>query len=140
LVSTSLVEAGESFVVSTELEARLAIADAERIIIVCYEAVSDTDKAGANVSTLLIVLNEAGESLSKAKLAYETEDFDNATRDGLAAQRKLEGFVAEADALRGIALQEHYWDFMVNIVGSIVGTIAVICGSFVVWVILRKKA
>lgn len=140
LILVSLVGARGNSVVSTELDARLAIADAEQRIVVCYEAIANADRAGANTSTLLLTLNEAGESLSRAKLAYKIADFDTATNYGLAAQRKLDGFVAEADVLRGTALQQHYWDFMVNVVGSIVGTVVVICGSFVVWIILRKKA
>lgn len=51
----------------------------------------------------------------------------------------MSGVVVEADDLKEAAMQERYWDFMVNVVGSIVGATAVICGGFVVWFFLKRK-
>ena len=122
-----------------ETEAKLAIAAAEERIVVCYQAVADADKAGANVTVLLVVLNEAGDLLSRAALAYEMGDFDSALDFALQSQERLNGFVVEADVLREAAIQQSYWDFMVNVVGSIVGTVVVICGGFVVWFFLKRR-
>ena len=41
--------------------------------------------------------------------------------------------------MRDTASQERFWDFMVNVVGSLVGTVVVICGGFVVWRVLKKR-
>jgi hypothetical protein len=139
-VLVSLVEANGNTVVQTELDARSAIVDTEQKIAACYEVAADADSIGANISTLLITLNEAGDLLSKAKLAYNIADFDAALSYGLSAQRKLDGFVAEADILKETAFRQNYLDFAVNVVGSIIGTAAVICGSLIILVISRKKA
>lgn len=52
---------------------------------------------------------------------------------------KLNGIVVEANALKESAIQVHYLDFMINVVGSIVGSVAVVCGGVVVWVLLKRK-
>lgn len=59
-----------------ETDVRSSIAAAEERIVVCYRAVADADEAGANTSALLAALNEAGELLSRANLAYK----ENLTR------------------------------------------------------------
>jgi hypothetical protein len=51
----------------------------------------------------------------------------------------LDGFVAEADALKESATKASYWGFMVNVLGSIIGTVVVVCGGLVVWVLLKRR-
>jgi hypothetical protein len=116
-----------------EAEAGSAIADAEERVVVCYRAVADADGAGANVTGLLGVLDKAGLLLSRADLAFMAGDFDSAFDFAVESQEVLDGFVSEADALRDNAIQERSWDFMVNVVGSVVGAAVVVCGSFIVW-------
>jgi uncharacterized Tic20 family protein len=120
-------------------DALSAIADAEDEVIQCYGALSDADEAGANVTDLSSILMEAGELLSKANLAYGVGDFDSAVDFAVQSGEKLDGFAVEADLLRKAAAEERYWDFMINFVGSIVGTAVVICGGFLVWVFLKRK-
>jgi len=122
-----------------EIDAGSAIAVAEERIAVCYQAVADADEAGANVTALLAILNEAGLLLSSANLAYKLGDFDSAFNLSLLSQEMLDGFVAEAGVLRENAMQQGYWDFMVNVVGSIVGAAVVVCGGFVVWFLLKRR-
>jgi len=122
-----------------ETDARSAIAVAEERIVVCYHAAADVDKAGANTTDLLAVLNEAGELLSRAILAYEMGNFDSALDFANQSRESLNSFIVEADALRETAIQQRYWDFMVYVVGSTVGTAVVICGSFAVWFFLKRR-
>lgn len=124
---------------ASETDAKGAILTAEERIVVCYKAASDADEAGANTTALLAVLNEAGEFLSKANLAYKTKEFGSAVNFSLLSQEKLDDFVSQANALTEAALQRSYWDFMINIVGSIVGTVVVVCGGFVVWFSLKRR-
>lgn len=121
-----------------ETDVRSAILAAEERIAVCYRAVADAEKAGANTTALLAVLNEAGELLSRANLACK-ENLTRARLFALLSQEKLSGVAAQADDLKEDAMQERYWDFMVNVVGSIVGAIVVICGGFVLWSFLKGK-
>jgi len=123
----------------SEANARTAIADAEVVVSDCYGAVLDAEKAGANVTELLSVLNEAGMLLSSANLAYETGDFNSTVYFATQSILMLHGFVAEAGISRETAIQQRYWDFMINVVASIVGTLVVICGGFGVWFFLKKK-
>jgi len=124
---------------STEADARSAIVAAENEVVDCYRAVLDAEKTGANVTDLTSTLNEAGGLLSKANLAYSMDNFTSARNFALQSQAKLNGFVAEADALKETAMQERYWDFMVNVVGSAVGAVAVVVGGFAVWNFLKRK-
>jgi hypothetical protein len=84
-------------------------------------------------------LNEAGWFLARAQVEYKSGDFNSTLEFAAHSQEKLNGFVADADALRETAIQEHYVDFMVNVVGSIVGAISVICVGFIVWFFLRRR-
>lgn len=139
LVHLGFGETSENVIVFSKSDAKSAIVAAEERIVVCYQAVAEADKAGANVTALLAVMNEAGWFLSKAKLAYKMGDFDLAGNFAVQSQERLSGFVEGADSLRGTAIQQRYWDFMVNVVGSIIGTVAVVGGSFFVWFLLKRR-
>jgi hypothetical protein len=121
-----------------ENEAAVKIGEAENALNSAYEAVLETEKAGANITGLLSDLTEAAELLSKAKLVLSTNE-SAAVDFALQSQAKLNGFLAKADTLKTAAAQQRYWDFMVNVVGSIVGSVVVVCGGFVVWTVLKRK-
>ena len=116
-----------------------AISDAEDRIVVCYRAVAEADRAGANVSSLSGVLNEAGWLLSRAKLAYSQGDFDSAVVYANECLFMLDGFVDEAEGLRRSAEAAAHWDFMVNFVGSAVGAICVVVCGYALWVFLKRR-
>jgi len=116
-----------------------AISDADGQVVVCYRAVADAERAGANVSSLLEVLNEAGWLLSRAKLAYSQGDFDSAVVYANECLFMLDGFVDEAEGLRRSAEAAAHWDFMVNFVGSAVGAICVVVCGYALWVFLKRR-
>lgn len=122
----------------TENEAKTAIEKAESEILSCYMAVFEAEKAGANVSEPLTVLNEAGWLLSKAKQACNTTDFDSAFTFANESRTKLDGFMDWTGELKRNAEQASRWDFMVNFVGSSVGAICVVVGGFTLWTFLKK--
>jgi len=132
---------GGSFRVSaaTEADAKSAITTAEEAIVENYHAVADAEKAGANVTNLLITLNDAGMLLSKANLEYSQGDFDSAFNLANESRDNLDGLVEDANVLRDAALQAGFWDFMINVVESIVGAISIVVGGFAVWFYLKKK-
>jgi hypothetical protein len=127
--------------IPTQAEAQSAIAAAQKELIVCYQAVTNASNAGANVTSLLLVLDQAGGNLSRADLAYETGD------NALAltwANRSLNlllqsNITAQADALKSSASQARFWGFMINVVGSSIGAVVVVVGGFVVWNFLKRK-
>jgi len=123
----------------SEDQAASALATTKESVTSAYQALSKAEESGANVSSLLTRLNEAGWLLVRADIAYKLGDFDSTLEFATQSQEKLNGFVADADALRENAILEHYWDFTVNIVGSITGAIGVICCSLIVWFFLKRR-
>jgi hypothetical protein len=124
--------------VTGQNEAASRIVEAQNALNSAYEAVLEAEKAGANITSLLSNLTEAGELLSNAKLVLSTNE-SAAVDFALQSQAKLNGFLDEADALRISAAQQRYWDFIVNIVGSILVTIIVICSGVFAWFFLNRK-
>lgn len=132
------VVAAPCLVVAGQTDAA-AIASAKAQIVTCYQAARDAEGAGANISSLTVILNDAGALLSRAELAYSMNDSDGALSLAVQSQGKLDGFVSEANALRATAVQQRNLDFYVNVVGSAVGAFAVVGGAVAVWVFLRRR-
>lgn len=132
---------GRPFLVfaSSEADARSAIVAAENRVFECYRALSDAEMAGANVTGLLVKLNDAGALLSKADLAYAEGNFDSAVAFAVQSSSALDGFVEEASVLKEAAAQQNYLDFMVNFVGSGVGAACVLAGGFALWTFSKKR-
>ena len=122
-----------------ESDASLIIAATRGKIIDCYDAASEAEKAGANVTALLGKLDDAGKLLSKAELALRTGDFNSSYEFALGSQAVLNSFIRDASILRDEAKRGTYQDFWVNVVGSLVGAGAVVVGSFLLWVFLKRR-
>lgn len=56
------------------------ISEAEQSMARAYEAVLDAERIGADISSLLVRLNDAAALLSEARMAFEVGDFEEATR------------------------------------------------------------
>lgn len=116
-----------------------AISSARNTILNCYSAVKEAETAGANITLLVSTLNEAGSLLSQAELAYATGDFNVAFNLASQSQNTLANLIGEANTLRDIATRQQNQDFLITVVGSIIGTFVVMFASFVVWRFLKKK-
>jgi len=140
LACVLLVACASGFVwAANENEAGLAVASAESKVAECYNFALEAERAGANISELLRVLDEAGDLLSKAELAYGVGDYDGAGVYAAQCEGRLAGFEVQAQALRDSASWQRQLDFMVNVVGSTVGTVAVLVGGWLVWRFLKKR-
>jgi hypothetical protein len=95
--------------------------------------------AGGNVTELAGVLNEAGVLLSRARVAFENGEYDLVVEFSSNCTGMLVGFTDRAVTLRDSAARERSLDFMVNVVGSVAGTVAVIFAGWVLWVHLKRK-
>jgi len=120
-------------------ETRVAVESAEARVVVCYKAVADAENAGGNVTELAAVLNSAGDLLSQAKAAYYSGEFDVSFELASNCTALLDGFTDRATALRDNAAEERHLDFMVNVVGSAVGAVAVVIAGWVLWIHLKKR-
>ena len=76
---------------------------------------------------------------SQAELAFSNGDFDGAENYAVESQNKLAAFISDANALLFAAENQRNQDFLVNVVGSIGGTVAVLLGSFGLWSFLKNK-
>ncbi|MCW4007356.1 MAG: hypothetical protein NWF09_01505 [Candidatus Bathyarchaeota archaeon] len=119
--------------------AAAAIASAKEQIATCYSAAKEAESAGANITALTAILNDAGELISRAEYTYSIGDFDAAQDLAVQSQRLLSDFVAEANALKETAAEQRNRDFMINIVGSSAGTFAVLGVGSAIWVLLRRR-
>jgi hypothetical protein len=133
-----------SFLISPALchsqeDAEIAIQSAENTVLNCYWAVFEAEKAGANVSSLLEVLNEASWLLSKARVAYNNGDFNSAYEYGINCTQMLDGRVDEANSLKLKAENVRQMDFLVNYVGSSVGAVAIVVCGYAFWVFLKRR-
>ena len=116
-----------------------AISSAQNTILNCYNAAKEAEAAGANITAIVATLNEAGSLLSQAELAYAANDFGATVNLAVQSQTVLNGFVGEANTLKETALQQQNQDFLINVVGSIIGAFAVIVAGGVVWLLLKRK-
>jgi len=130
---------GSSLVFAQQDSAAGAIGSAKQQLVVCYEAAAEAERAGGNVTSLTAALNEAGVLLSKAELAYSKSDFGAAGDFAVQSRERLNGFVDEAAELKAAGEQMRNMDFLINIVGSIVGTFVVIGAGIGVWVFLKRR-
>lgn len=128
-----------SFVCAQQSGASSAISAAQSNLASCFAAARSAEAAGANISQLTHTLNVAGSLLSNAELAYSKGDLGAAQSLASQSQSELSDFISTANSLRASASQSQTVSFLVNIVGSIAGTVAVFVGSFVVWRFLKRK-
>ncbi|MGB9914297.1 MAG: hypothetical protein ACPLIG_00745 [Candidatus Bathyarchaeales archaeon] len=119
--------------------AAVALASAKEQIAACYSAAKAAESAGANITALTAILNDAGELISRAEYDYSISNFDAAQDLAVQSQRLLSDFVAEANALKETAAEQRSQDFMINIVGSTAGTFAVLGVGSAIWVLLRRR-
>jgi hypothetical protein len=126
---------------TTQGEAQSAIAAAQRELIICYKAVANASSAGANVTALIQVLDEAGGNLSLADLAYKNGDNASAQSYAVESLNLLvnNNVTTRAASLRNSAASARFLGFMINVVGSLVGALDVVVAGFVVWTFLKRK-
>jgi hypothetical protein len=125
--------------VLAQTDAAAAIASAKEQIVTCYQAAQNAEAEGANITSLTVVLNDAGALLSSAELAYSMKDFGAARDFAVQSVGQLGDFVSAANALKETAVQQQNLDFWINIVGSVVGTLAVLGGGYALWVVLSRR-
>jgi len=131
------VKAREDFSVFSESEAQIAVEAAEDKILTCYQAASNAANSGANVSVLLLILDEAGTLYSRAQLAYQNGDFNSATSLANLSVEKLSNFVDDANLLEQEASKQQFMDFLA-LAASAVATMLVLFASAIAWIVLNR--
>jgi len=119
--------------------ATASIEEAENALVSAYQAVLDVEQSEANVSGLLAQLNEAGEFLAKAHMAYRLGDFDEATRFADMGTNIGEDVKSKAYELKDLAWRESVQRIWLTIMGSFLGVIFIALGSFLLWHFLKRR-
>jgi len=139
MVSIILIALGLSGVSAQQESTSSAISAAQSKLLQCYDAAKAAESSGANISQLTLRLNSAGLLLSQAELAYSDSDFASAQSLSSKSQSELTSFLSDAHSLQASAAQSRMFDFLRNVVASVVGVILAIVVSVVVWIRLKKK-
>jgi len=116
-----------------------AISRAEGVVVSAYEAVLEAEQAGAGVSGLLVRLDEAGELLAEAQVAFRLGDFDEAVVSADLCSEIGEGVKGEADELGVEARESRVMGIWLTLTGSLVGVDAVVLGSFWGWRVFKRR-
>ncbi len=118
--------------------AQTAIASAQNNFKSCYDAAKQAQSAGANVTSLMVTLNDAAGLMSEAQLAYASNDYNAAYNYATQSQNVLNSFSSQATALQQNANNNDNQKFMVTIF-SIIGSVAILGAGTAVWIKLNRK-
>lgn len=128
-----------SAVWADQVEAADAISSTRSQLLNCYNMARKAEAVVANIKTLTGALNEAGLFLSQAEFAFSNGDFTGAQYYAVQSQGKLADFISEANALLIAAAAQRNQDFLIDVLGSTGGIVAVLVGSLGFWSFLKKK-
>ena len=123
----------------SENEAASALANADGVVASAYQAELKAEEAGANVSSLLVLLNKAGDNLAQAHIAYSSGDFDETIRLADLSRIFGEEVLNEANELQGLARARSAQRLWSTATGSAIGVMAVVFGSFLVWRVFKRR-
>ena len=124
---------------SSEEMATLAITQAEETVASAYEAVLEAKRARANVSGLLHQLNNASKYLAEAHMLYKLGDFDGAVDSADLSYEIGMEVRNSAEELKIKAYGSWIAGLWIRIIGSIVGVIAVVFGTFAAWRAFKRR-
>jgi len=139
LVLASQFFAFEAFAEASKDVAASALTDAEGVVVSAYQAVLKAEESGANVSGMLVRLNEAGGILARARMAYSLGDFEGTA--SLASSSRNIGVEVENAAveLKDLALSERVQRMWFTVIGSVIGVVLIVFGSLWVWRVFKRR-
>jgi len=111
--------------------ASASISEAESVMLGAYEAVLEAENLDADVSGLLVRLNDGAKSLSNARMAFDVGDFSGAKSYAESASELGYGVMGEAKLLENAAADARANSSWVNLVISVVGVSVVLISSVV---------
>jgi hypothetical protein len=120
--------------VEADDEASFRVGEAEKAVQQAFVAVLDAEGAGANVSGLVIELNEAGTFLTEAEIAYSGGNFSEALRHADRCSVLVDDVMNEALSLKSSALADGQRVFWWTFAFSLMGAFGFFTASCIVWV------
>lgn len=124
---------------SRENEAASSLADAEKAVTMAYLAVLKVEGTGANITDLLVALNEAGLLLGRARVAFRLGNLDEAI--SFAALSENIGVEIQSDAVRlgNSTLSENLQSKVYTTIESVIGVVLVAFLSFWSWRVFKRR-
>jgi len=116
-----------------------SIVEAEEQMARTYEVVLDAEGVGADVSGLLAKLNDAAELLSKARMAYEVDNFEEAVRFAELSSGVGWEVEGEADRLEVEAGQARTNRVWWSVVGSVLAVSIVLFISLLGYQVFKRR-
>lgn len=118
--------------------AQNAISSAESTMKSCFNEVRQAESSGVDVTALLATLNNAAELLTKAKLAYASNNFDSAFDYASQSRNQLNDFFSKVSVARENAIGENGRKHF-TIVLSIVFSAAILSAGVASYFSLSRK-
>ena len=109
------------------------IVEADNALKEAFETVLTAENAGANVSGLMVKLNQAGAFLAQAEMAYRNGDSAEATENAEQCLTTLQGVSDEASASMDSALANSQQVFWEGVTISTIGAVAFLVVLAFVW-------
>jgi len=128
-----------TFAEVSEDKAASDLTNAEEAVASAFEVVLDAEQSGANVSGLLVRLNEAGGFLAQANMSYSAGNFEEVAQLAHLSQSIAEEVKGEAYELKNLAQSENLRLMSFTMMGSIVGVVLVVLGSVWGWRAFRRS-
>ena len=125
--------ARDVFVVRGADEASPSLADADAAVRRAFNATLNAERAGANVSNLILRLNEAGGILAEAEIALGNGSSSEATSDASQCVGIAQSVQSDADALKASALDEAQTLLWTYLTFSVVGVAVFVVVLVLVW-------
>ena len=114
-------------------DASQSVGNADAAVRVAFNATLDAERAGANVSGLIVRLNEAGEALTEAEIALGNGNSSEAFSKAGQCVEIAESVRSDAEVLRASALDEAQTVFWAYLVFSVVGVVVFVVVLALVW-------
>jgi hypothetical protein len=121
------------FVVRGTDEASPSVADADAAVRQAFNATLNAERAGANVSGLILRLNEAGGILVEAEIALGNGNSSKAASEASQCFGMAESVKGDADALKASALDEAQTLLWTYLTFSVVGVAVFVVVLVLVW-------
>jgi hypothetical protein len=139
IILVAMAASATAPVLAETSSADAAIASAKSKLIESFNDAKAAEAAGANITDLTDKLNIAGLLLSEAEQAYSSGNFYSAQSLATQSQIELSSLFSASNSLQVRAIQKQSLDLWMSLVGSICGTIAVLAGSIVTWIMLKHR-
>ena len=132
LTVAGLLSHGSPFAKGAD-DASASVGNADAAVRLAFNATLDAERAGANVSGLIVRLNEAGEALTEAETALGNGNLSEASSKADQCVEIAESVKSDAAVLKASALDEAQTVFWTYLTFSVVGVAVFVVALALVW-------